>query len=380
MNKIKILSDRKTSSHILSVETITDIVQYLESYHRIFVLYDISVKGYADKLIHKINDINGTTGNQKTVDSFAMIAEEEKKNMQSVMQVCSWLLEKNADRNALLLGIGGGITTDITGFAASIYKRGLRFAFVPTTILSQVDAAIGGKNGVNFMNYKNMLGTIRMPEFVFECPEVLETISYRDFVSGSAEMLKTFIIDNRDYNYEKAVRIFSLIHSSKDKDSSIKSYKKELLTLIHAAAAIKADIVSRDKYEKGERRKLNLGHTFAHAIEWQASLTNKQTGGSNNISHGEAVAIGISIAADLSQQIGICKDKELARNIQNDFVSCGLATASPFFQTASLADAMKKDKKAEDGMVHFILIESIGKVVEKNLEVEKVLNIIEKDK
>ena len=379
MNKIKILSDRKTSSHILSVETITDIVQYLESYHRIFVLYDISVKGYADKLIHKINDINGTTGNQKTVDSFAMIAEEEKKNMQSVMQVCSWLLEKNADRNALLLGIGGGITTDITGFAASIYKRGLRFAFVPTTILSQVDAAIGGKNGVNFMNYKNMLGTIRMPEFVFECPEVLETISYRDFVSGSAEMLKTFIIDNRDYNYEKAVRIFSFIHSSKDKDSSIKSYKKELLTLIHAAADIKADIVSRDKYEKGERRKLNLGHTFAHAIEWQASLTNKQTGGSNNISHGEAVAIGISIAADLSQQIGICKDKELARNIQNDFVSCGLATASPF-QPASLADAMKKDKKTEDGMVHFILIESIGKVVEKNLEVEKVLNIIEKDK
>ena len=379
MNKIKILSDRKTSSHILSGGTITDIVQYLESYPRIFVLYDISVKGYADKLIHKINDINGTTGNQKTVDSFAMIAEEEKKNMQSVMQVCSWLLEKNADRYALLLGIGGGITTDITGFAASIYKRGLRFAFIPTTILSQVDAAIGGKNGVNFMNYKNMLGTIRMPEFVFECPEVLETLSYRDFVSGSAEMLKTFIIDNRDYNYEKAVRIFSLIHSSKDKDSSIKSYKKELLTLIHAAADIKADIVSRDKYEKGERRKLNLGHTFAHAIEWQASLTNKQTGGSNNISHGEAVAIGISIAADLSQQIGICKDKELARNIQNDFVSCGLATASPF-QPASLADAMKKDKKTEDGMVHFILIESIGKVVEKNLEVEKVLNIIEKDK
>lgn len=379
MNKIKILSDKKTSSHILSGETITDIIQYLESYPRIFVLYDISVKGYADKLIHKINDINGTTGNQKTVDSFAMIAEEEKKNMQSVMQVCSWLLEKNADRNVLLLGIGGGITTDITGFAASIYKRGLRFAFIPTTILSQVDAAIGGKNGVNFMNYKNMLGTIRMPEFVFECPEVLETLSYRDFVSGSAEMLKTFIIDNRDYNYEKAVRIFSLIHSSKDKDSSIKSYKKELLTLIHAAADIKADIVSRDKYEKGERRKLNLGHTFAHAIEWQASLTNKQTGGSNNISHGEAVAIGISIAADLSQQIGICKDKELARNIQNDFVSCGLATASPF-QPASLADAMKKDKKTEDGMVHFILIESIGKVVEKNLEVEKVLNIIEKDK
>ena len=379
MNKIKILSDKKTSSHILSGETITDIIQYLESYPRIFVLYDISVKGYADKLIHKINDINGTTGNQKTVDSFAMIAEEEKKNMQSVMQVCSWLLEKNADRNVLLLGIGGGITTDITGFAASIYKRGLRFAFIPTTILSQVDAAIGGKNGVNFMNYKNMLGTIRMPEFVFECPEVLETLSYRDFVSGSAEMLKTFIIDNRDYNYEKAVRIFSLIHSSKDKDSSIKSYKKELLTLIHAAADIKADIVSRDKYEKGERRKLNLGHTFAHAIEWQASLTNKQIGGSNNISHGEAVAIGISIAADLSQQIGICKDKELARNIQNDFVSCGLATASPF-QPASLADAMKKDKKTEDGMVHFILIESIGKVVEKNLEVEKVLNIIEKDK
>ena len=137
--------------------------------------------------------------------------------------------------------------------------------------------------------------------------------------------------------------------------------------------------MSRDKYEKGERRKLNLGHTFAHAIEWQASLTNKQTGGSNNISHGEAVAIGISIAADLSQQIGICKDKELARNIQNDFVSCGFATTSPF-QTASLADAMKKDKKTEDGMVHFILIESIGKVVEKNLEVEKVLNIIEKDK
>lgn len=290
------------------------------------------------------------------------------------MEICRRLLENNADRNALLLGIGGGITTDIAGFAASIYKRGIRFAFVPTTLLAQVDAAIGGKTGVNFLGYKNMIGVIRQPEFTFECPEALDTLPYRDFVSGSAEMLKTFVIENKDGNYEKAVRVFAEIHNSEDRNTAIRNRRQELMELVNAAAEVKAGVVGRDMFEQNERRKLNLGHTFGHAIEKQAN----SQGSGVDISHGEAVAIGIAIAVKLSERLGICSYKNLSDKIIKDLSSCGLPVESPF-DIKLLGEAIKKDKKAESDIVHFLLVKDIGEVLVKDLEPDKAIKIIEED-
>lgn len=395
MEEISIRSEGKILSRIFFGELITDVVERLAPYHKIFIVYDNSVKIFTDKLIEQIKLqyreqreealAKNEEGLSPWVVSLKGLAlNEEEKNISTVLDICRWLLENNADRNALLLGIGGGITTDITGFAGSIYKRGIRFAFIPTTLLSQVDAAIGGKNGVNFLDYKNMLGVTRQPDFIFNCPEVFDTLPYKDIVSGSAEMLKTFIIED-EASYEKAVNLFSQINSSIDKHISRKNKSKELLELIRAAAMIKAGIAGRDQFEKGERKKLNLGHTFAHAIEWKANTINGKHEDNLeenppfegiHISHGEAVAIGIAMAAVLSENSGLAK-KGLAKKIIGDLISCGLPVSSPFKET-ELAEAMEKDKKVENNLVNFILIKRIGEVIIQKMNVYEAVSSIEK--
>ena len=220
--------------------------------NQLFIVCDRNVRNLAEKIGIESDGV------------FEIDATEDTKDISTVVEINRWLMDKGADRNALLLGIGGGITTDITGFAASVYKRGIRFAFVPTTLLSQVDAAIGGKNGVNLDSFKNMIGVIRQPEAVFICPEPLDTLPYTQIVSGAAELLKTFIIDNSKGLYEKAVETLSGIREA---GGNLSGYSVSLNTLIAEAALVKAGIAGRDPFEKGERRLLNLGHTFAHAIE-----------------------------------------------------------------------------------------------------------------
>lgn len=357
--------------NIFNGQTITDVTGYLERYPVIYIVADRHVAHFAEKVV---NSLTGGKADCKCEDPISpelllLDTSEEDKSMQTVMEICKWLLDNGADRNALLLAIGGGITTDMAGFAASIYKRGIRFAYIPTTFLSQVDAAIGGKTGVNFENYKNILGVIRQPEFTYICPEVLETLPYRDFLSGSAELIKTFIIDNAGNNYEKAVEVLSEIHESIDRKQAIALHLAELEELAGAAARIKAGVVERDEFEQGERRKLNLGHTFAHAIEWEARAAKK------DISHGEAVAMGIILAAKASERYygQEVTDQSLSAMLTRDFSRCGLPTECPF-PLESLSGAMRKDKKAENGIVHFVLIRTLGDVRIEDLAVELAIN------
>lgn len=357
--------------NIFNGQTITDVAGYLERYPVIYIVADRHVAHFAEKVV---NSLTGGKADCKCEDPISpelllLDTSEEDKSMQTVMEICKWLLDNGADRNALLLAIGGGITTDMAGFAASIYKRGIRFAYIPTTFLSQVDAAIGGKTGVNFENYKNILGVIRQPEFTYICPEVLETLPYRDFLSGSAELIKTFIIDNAGNNYEKAVEVLSEIHESIDRKQAIALHLAELEELAGAAARIKAGVVERDEFEQGERRKLNLGHTFAHAIEWEARAAKK------DISHGEAVAMGIILAAKASERYygQEVADQSLSAMLTRDFSRCGLPTECPF-PLESLSGAMRKDKKAENGIVHFVLIRTLGDVRIEDLAVELAIN------
>lgn len=378
---------------IYSGQKITDVTGYLKGYPAVFVVADRQVKSSAEQVVkaHEEQKLEGALPHPSNL--LLLDVSEENKSMSTVLEICKWLMDNGADRNALLLAIGGGITTDMAGFAASIYKRGIRFAYVPTTFLSQVDAAIGGKTGVNFENYKNILGVIRQPEFTYVCPEVLGTLPYRDFLSGAAELLKTFIIDNTGDNYEKAVEVLSEIHGSIDRKQAIASHLAEIEDLAAAAAKIKAGIVERDEFECGERRKLNLGHTFAHAIE-SVSMSG-HNGAKSGVTHGEAVAMGMIMAAKASERyynlasespsrrenIAGQNDtvtseggESLSSRLARDFSRCGLPTECPF-PPESLSGAMKKDKKAENGIVHFVLIRAIGDVRIEDLPVESAVNL-----
>lgn len=447
MNESRNISKNQGLCRVLAGTGVADVVPLLEG--DVYVVCDRAVLPLAEKIVKE-------SRTQPIIRAVLPLeTSEEKKNLDTVMAICRWLLEKGADRGAMLLAIGGGITTDMAGFAASIYKRGIRFAFVPTTLLAQVDAAIGGKTGVNFMDLKNMLGVIRQPEWTWICPEPLRTLPLRDFRGGAAELLKTFLIEDRNDNYARAVRLltrlcgagadaacpdtatkgagsacfdmvakgagaacpdtvtkgagatcFDMVATETDGGQKAErsgaraagmdpEAERELQDLIAGAATVKADIVGRDPYERGERRKLNLGHTFAHGIE---SVARKR---GYDISHGEAVAIGILIAARLAEKLGLAENspadpvdaadesparpgaaadfgkKGLAARLEADFRACGLPTASPF-PLKTLAGAMTKDKKAEGGVVRFILPVAVGTVVERALTVRVALDLLGK--
>ena len=276
--------------------------------------------------------------------------------MDGVLGICRWLLEQDADRQALLLSIGGGITSDMAGFAASIYKRGIRYANIPTTLLAMVDAGLGGKTGVNLDSYKNILGVIRQPEFTAICPEVLASLPEREMRSGLAEMAKSFVIgDARSYS-----RLMELMQKH---PAPLESREGAgiFVDLIQKAAAIKEGIVEKDEFERGPRRKLNLGHTWAHAIEWWQ----KQDAGRTDYTHGEAVAIGMVQAARKSEELGIA-EPGLSERLKRDLSACGLPTDLPCPEQ-ELIPAMHKDKKATDSAVAFVLPVRIGRVIIRKL-------------
>ena len=315
----------------------------------VYMIYDAHVEEFVSEVESAVSGIGGL----EFCGKYSVVATEEGKTMDTVLDMTGWLLENGADRNAMVLAVGGGITTDMAGFAASIYKRGVRFAYVPTTLLSQVDAAIGGKTGVNYDSYKNMIGVIRQPEFTYICPEVLETLPLRDFLSGAAELVKTFLIEDRGF-YRRSVTFLAGLHGAADKTAFLKGNRHELLELVRAAASVKAGIVTRDQFETGERRKLNLGHTFAHAIEKNARMAG------DDITHGEAVSMGMVMAAELSVKIGLARNG-FPEALYTDFRSAGLPVDCPY-PVSELAEAMSKDKKAENGTIHFVLLSAPGHV------------------
>ena len=298
----------------------------------VFVVYDRNVEQYAMQVA-------------EGRPAFGIVADEDHKTIETVMEICRWLLSQGAGRDAVLYAVGGGVTTDMVGFAAGIYKRGIRYINYPTTLLAMVDAGIGGKTGVNLDGYKNMLGVFKLPLRTVIRPEYLSTLPEREFRSGAAEVLKTFIIENEDGNYEKAVKAFS-----GPMDAAA------LKPLIEAAALVKHKIVEKDTFESSLRMVLNLGHTYGHAIEWWQH----QAPGRTQYAHGEAVAIGMVQAARISEREKFCKPG-LAEKLVADFQACGLPTALPCPEE-ELLPAVAKDKKASGDAIKFIVIKKIGKV------------------
>lgn len=271
---------------------------------------------------------------------------ESIKTLQTIEGIYRRFLEAGIDRSTFVLGIGGGIVTDITGFAASTYMRGLRFGFIPTTLLGQVDAAIGGKNGVNIGGYKNMAGTFTQPEFVICDPALLATLPDREFRAGLAEIIKTAVIADA----ELFARLETVDFAQLRRDKNL------LAEVIRAAVRVKVEIVARDEREAGERRKLNLGHTLAHAIE-------KSSGRMN---HGEAVAVGIRLIAEAAVKADLLAAADCER-IAALLKKSGFELEAPVEMKRMLKE-VAKDKKNKDGQLRIVFPTAIGDCTVQTLQ------------
>jgi len=271
---------------------------------------------------------------------FAVIeigAGEKIKNLDTVRYVYHRLLSLDVDRSSFVVGIGGGIVCDIAGFAASTYMRGIRFGFVATTLLAQVDASTGGKNGVNFRGYKNLVGVFHQPEFVLCDPDLLRTLPQQELACGFAEIVKHAAIADADL----------LAYIEKNCQEALSLERDVIEELIHASVRIKSDIVTRDEKERGERRILNFGHTFGHAIEKAAGVR-----------HGEAVSVGMVMASRLSARKGYLTQEDV-RRIESLLVQLGLPIRLPL-DGKKVLDALVRDKKREADKIHFVLLRGLG--------------------
>ncbi len=279
---------------------------------------------------------------------------ETSKTLHTLDVIYRRLIEMGADRSTFILGIGGGIVTDIAGFAASTYMRGVEFGFVSTTLLGQVDASVGGKNGVNMDGYKNMVGTFNQPSFVVCDVDMLRTLPKREFRTGLAEIIKAGIIAD--------ATLFEQLEGC-DFDSLLNNH--ELLgEIVYRAIKVKADIVERDERESGDRRKLNLGHTLAHAIEKCSSEMN----------HGEAVAVGLSLIAGVAVKRGLLSASD-AERINNLLLRAGFVLDSPV-QMRQLLKAARKDKKSEGEQIYVVFPTRIGDCQVEALPVEEFEELI----
>ncbi|MGM0635662.1 MAG: 3-dehydroquinate synthase [Bacteroidota bacterium] len=288
-----------------------------------------------------------------TIEILEMPAGEENKNLSTVEHLWATLSDFGADRQSLFINLGGGVVTDLGGFVASTYQRGIDFIHAPTSLLGMVDAAIGGKNGIDLGNLKNQIGVVKLPEMVMVDPSFLATLSPREMKSGLAEMLKHGIIDGEKY--------WSYFEDLSQFDISI------LGKLIWESIDIKTKIVTQDPFEKNVRKTLNFGHTLGHAIEsFRLNHPKKE-----KLLHGEAIAIGMILACFLSHELVDFPKKKLQRVTQTILQYFSKESFSKD-EIEQIIELMKHDKKNTNGKVNFVLVKDFGEC-EINCKVENKL-------
>jgi 3-dehydroquinate synthase len=311
-----------------------------------------SVVGFTNPII--ITDENVFHFYNKHLSKFECIvipSGEEFKNQRTVDFVIDRLINLGVDRNSQLIGIGGGVVTDITGHIASIYMRGIDFGFVPTTLLAMVDASIGGKNGIDVGLYKNMIGNINQPSFIFYDFSLLNTLPKEEMINGFAEIVKHACIKDKS--------MFKYLENH-DLKTLIKK-KNELYKLIQLNGQLKTNVVRRDEKENGERKLLNFGHTLGHAIENMYQL-----------SHGQAVSIGMVYACKISEsQIGFGETNRVIDVLKRYELPTEFK-----FEKRKVFDNMKKDKKKENDKMNYILLKNIGKGLIESISLSDLKQII----
>ncbi len=314
---------------------LSDLKSFLENstYSKIFFLTDLNTSEHCMPLIGKyLPDLTN-------YDIIEVDPGEENKNIDYCIGVWHMLLDFGADRNSLLINLGGGVVTDMGGFAASTFKRGIDFVQIPTTLLSQVDASVGGKTGIDLGSVKNIVGTFTQPKAVFICSEFLATLDKAQLISGFAEVVKHGLIADKSYFQQiKSVDVANLPQE-----------------VIYHSVEIKNHVVTTDPFEKGLRKTLNFGHTIGHAIETYSLKTDKKP-----LLHGEAIALGMICEGYLSHKYNALSGPELdelitfIRSVFPDY---------PFSKVIyeEVIDYMKNDKKNLQGQIGFALLSEIGK-------------------
>lgn len=306
---------------------------------------------YADKIASAFAD--------RQLDSIYLPDGEIHKTLQTFETVISALLANKHDRSTTILALGGGVTGDIAGFVAACYRRGVDFIQIPTTLLAQVDASVGGKTAVNHALGKNMIGAFYQPNCVLIDVNCLQTLPAREFKAGLAEIIK-----------HGAIRDLRLFEWLEDNLSSILDLDQQALVhLIKRNCEIKASVVSEDETEQGIRAVLNFGHTFGHAIETSM--------GYGNWLHGEAVAAGMVMAADLSMRLGLLESKSAGR-LKSLVARAGLPVVPPAeLRPDEIFELMRLDKKVQNGRIRFVVLKGLGDaIVEDEIEPEMVLKTL----
>jgi 3-dehydroquinate synthase len=296
----------------------------------------------------KVSELHGTLF--PAFPSIVVDSAETGKTLETAASIFKAFVDRGVDRSWLVIGIGGGIVCDLAGFAASTYKRGLDFGFVATTLLAQVDAALGGKNGLNFLGYKNLVGTFRQPAFVICDYELLGTLPGKEVKSGLSEIIKAAAVADRE--------LFSYLEDRLE--ACLALDRPAIEKIVPRACRIKLEIVGRDETEQGERRKLNFGHTIGHALERALPL-----------SHGEAVGLGMVAAARFSRRKGRLGEEDLDRLI-GLIRRAGLPTALDV-PAESLREAIAQDKKRAGRKVEFVFLDRIGRAVVEAAGIEEIM-------
>lgn len=331
----------------------SEISQFNLTNRKVAIVTDSNVGHYHAKTLEKF-----LSKVAKTVLIYTFTAGEENKNLSTVQALYEYLIHHSFDRNDVLVALGGGVVGDLTGFTAATYLRGIRFFQVPTSLLAMVDSSIGGKTGVDFFAYKNMVGAFYMPSGVYMNLSTLHTLSEKEYISGMGEIIKHGLIkDAKYYHWLK-----SCVKQIKNRDYEV------ILPMVKQSCEIKREVVEHDPKEQGERALLNFGHSIGHAVE---KLMNFK------LLHGECVAIGMVGAAYISMQRNWISKEEF-EDISATIESYDLPTTISDLSADDILSVMSKDKKVDAGTIKFVLLQRIGHaVIDTTVSTDEIRQAIE---
>ena len=334
------------------LEQAGDLVRRVSGAKRICLISDSNVYPlYGNRVVQALESADFQ------VCTLVFDAGEASKKPETVLNMVNYMAREGLTRGDLVVALGGGVVGDLTGFGASTYLRGIDFIQVPTTLLAQVDSSVGGKTGVDFLQYKNMVGAFHQPRLVYMNMSTLQSLPNREFTCGMGEILKTGLICDEEF--------FRFVCKNQPEISKLDL--SMLSRMIRRCCEIKAGVVERDPKEQGERALLNLGHTVGHAVE---KMKNFQ------LLHGQCVGVGLIAAAYLSMQRGLLTEEEY-EEIRKGCHSYNLPLSVDSLNAGDVLAATKKDKKMEAGHIKFILMDGIGKsFIDKTVTDEELLQAI----
>lgn len=355
-NRLTINKDKKNTYDLVFEHDFSTLPKELEKFNisdrKICIVTDSNVKKlYADDLQNLLSPFC------KSISVFVFEAGEEHKNLETVQKLYEFLIKEHFTRADLLAALGGGVVGDLTGFTAATYLRGIDFIQIPTTLLAQVDSSIGGKTGVDFAQYKNMVGAFHMPKLVYMNLSVLKDLPGRQYFAGMAEVLKSGLLKDASF-YEWLINHFYEIG---EQDLEI------VEQMVLSTCNIKRIIVEKDPYEKGERALLNLGHTIGHAIEKYKNF---------ELLHGECVALGCVASAFISWKKEMLSDDEYYE-IRDMFVPFNLPITVDAVNPQEIVNLTHSDKKMDSEGIKFILLKKIGKaVIDRTVSDQEMLDAV----